>query len=50
MRADLRALLDDDDARVGRDLLEPDGGGEASRPCAHDDDVVIHALAFGQIG
>ena len=50
VRADLRALFHDDDAGLWRDLLEPDGCGEPGRAGAHDDDVVVHAFAFGQIG
>ena len=50
MRADRRALLDDDDREFGIELLQPDRGGEARRSGADDDDVVVHRLAGGQFG
>ena len=48
MRADLGAFLDHDDARIRRDLLQADGGGETGRPRADDHDIEIHALTFRQ--
>ena len=42
--ADLRALLDHDDGRLGRDLLEADRGGKACRPGADDHDIEFHRL------
>ena len=50
MRADFRAFLDDDDAHVGRKLLEPDRGGEAGRAGAHDHDVEFHRFAGRKLG
>ncbi|GJD68525.1 hypothetical protein MMMDOFMJ_1448 [Methylobacterium gnaphalii] len=52
VRADLGALLDDDDVDLltllGGDLFQPDRGGEAGRSCADDHDVEVHAFAFRQ--
>ena len=47
MRADLGALLDHDHGGVGRDLLEPDGGGKAGGARADDHHVELHRLAGG---
>ncbi len=44
MSADFRALLDDDDGGLRRELLEPDCGGKAGRPGADDDNVEFHCL------
>ena len=46
VRADLTALFQNDDGKLGIDLLEPDRRGKAGRPRADDDDVEFHALAF----
>ena len=48
MRAGLRALFDDDDGEVGRDLFQPDRGGKAGRAAADDHDVIIHGFARGE--
>ena len=48
MRADLRALLDHDDAELGVELLQADRGGEPGGPGADDHDVEFHRLAGGQ--
>ena len=52
--ADLRAFLDHDHgdlrSRLGRLLLEADGGGQACGTRAHDDDVELHRFTGGQIG
>ena len=50
MRADLGALLHDHDAEFGRELLQPDRGGEAGGAGADDHDVEFHALAGRQLG
>jgi hypothetical protein len=49
VRADLGALLDHDHAEVGRELLEPDRGGEPGGPGADDHHVELHRLAGGQL-
>ena len=49
MRADRRALLDDDDVEVGVDLLEADRRGEPGGARADDHDVEIHRLAGGNL-
>ena len=52
--ADLGAFLDHDHgdlrSRLGRLLLEADGGGQACGTRAHDDDVELHRFTGGQIG
>ena len=48
MRADLGALLDHHDGDVGRELLQPDRGGEPGRAGADDHHVEFHRLAGGQ--
>ena len=50
MRADDRALLDDDDGKVRVELLQPNGGRKARGARADDHDVVIHRFALGQFG
>ena len=47
MRADFGALLHDDDAEIGIELLQPDRGREARRPGADDHDVEFHGFARG---
>ena len=50
MRPDLGTLLEDADADLapglGRELFQPDRGGKAGRPAAHDHHVVFHAFAL----
>ncbi len=46
MRADLGALLDDDDREFLIDLLQVDRRGEARRPGADDHHIEFHRLAF----
>ena len=46
MRADLGALFQHDDGKLGIDLLQPDRGGETGRPGADDHHVELHAFAF----
>ena len=48
MGADLGALLDHDDRRVGRDLLETDRSGEPGGSGADNDDIEFHRLARRQ--
>ena len=48
VRADLRAFFQEHDGKLGVDLLQPDGGGQARRAGADHDHVVFHALALGQ--
>ena len=43
--ADLGALLQHDDGKVGPELLQADGRGEAGRPCADHHDVELHRFA-----
>ena len=50
MRADLAALLHHADGRVWRNLLEPDGGGEARGSGADHHDVELHRLARSSLG
>ena len=47
MRADLAALLHDADRRIGRELLDTDRRGQASRPRPHDQYVEFHRFALG---
>ena len=46
MRADLRALLEHDDGKLGVDLLQPDRRGKPGRSGADDHHVEFHAFAF----
>ena len=53
MRADLRALLKDDDRNVGafrrRKLLQAYRGRKTGRPGADDDDVELHGLPLRKL-
>jgi hypothetical protein len=44
--ADFGALLDQADAQLGIDLLEPDRGGKSGRTPADDDDIEFHGFAL----
>jgi hypothetical protein len=44
--ADFGAFLDQADAQLGIDLLEPDRGGKSGRTPAHDDDIEFHGFAL----
>ena len=46
VRADLAALFHHAHGGLRRQLLQPDGGGQARGPCAHDHDVELHCLAL----
>ena len=52
MRADLRAFFKHDHGKFaigrGRELLEPDCGGQTSRASPDDHDIEFHDLALGQ--
>jgi hypothetical protein len=48
--ADLRALLDDDHAALGRQLFEADRRREPGGPGADDHHVIFHRLARRQSG
>jgi len=50
MRANRRALLDDDDGDFGVDLLQANRGGQAGGTCADDHDVIFHRVPGGQFG
>ncbi len=50
MGADLGALLNDDHAKIGIELLQADRGRKSGRSGADDDDVELHRLAGGQVG
>ena len=45
VRANLTALFEHDDGKLGIKLLEPDGCGQSCRPCADDDHIVFHAAS-----
>ena len=45
MRAHLAALFHHADRRVGRELFEADGAGEAGGAGAHDQGIELHGLA-----
>ena len=53
MRADFGALLQHGDTDFassrGGELLQPYRGGKAGRPCANDDDIVLHRFAFSEV-
>jgi hypothetical protein len=46
MRANFGALLQNNNAALGVELLEPDRSGEAGRPGTDDNYFIFHRFAF----
>jgi len=46
MRADLAALFDQADAKIGRKLLQADRRGQARRPAPDDQHIKFHRFPF----